>query len=52
LAAICGYNLINVGSVAAMGNTTDGWNVYATLQKTKEEFCTLNEFKTCGIKTD
>jgi hypothetical protein len=51
LAAICGYNLISVGSVAAMGNYTDGWNVYAVLQKTKEDFCTLTEFKTCGIQT-
>jgi hypothetical protein len=52
LAQICGYNLISVGSVAAMGNYTDGWNVYSVLQKTKEEFCSLTEFKSCGIKKD
>jgi hypothetical protein len=52
LAQVCGYTLISVGCVAAMGNTTDGWNVYSVLQKTKEEFCTLTEFKTCGIQTN
>jgi hypothetical protein len=52
LAQVCGYNLISVGSVAAMGNFVDGWNVYAVLQKNQEEFCTLTEFKTCGIQTN
>jgi hypothetical protein len=52
LASVCGYNLLSVGSVAAMGNYTDGWNVYSVLQKNKETFCTLDEFKTCGIKTN
>lgn len=51
LAKLANYNLINSGSVAAMGNYTDGWNVYAVLQKTKEEFISLSDFKKCGIKT-
>lgn len=51
LALLCNYNLLSVGSVAAMGNYTDGWNVYSVLQKVNEKFCTLDEFKECGIKT-
>ena len=51
LSAKCGYNLFSVGSVAAMGNYTDGWNVYSVLQKVNDKFCTLDEFKECGIKT-
>ena len=51
LVQVCGYRLIDVGCVAAMGNTTDGWNVYSVLQKNQEEFCSIREFKTCGIET-
>jgi hypothetical protein len=50
LAAICEYSLIDLGEHPAVGNTTDGWNVYCVLQKTKEEFITFEQFKECGIK--
>lgn len=52
LAAIADYSLINLGEHPAMGNTTDGWNVYCVMQKTKENFITFEQFKECGIKTN
>lgn len=32
-----GYQLLKVGEHAAMGNTTDGWNVYAVMRKTDDK---------------
>jgi hypothetical protein len=37
-AAIAGYELLFLDENAAMGNTTDGWNVTAILRKTKNKF--------------
>ena len=51
LAGFCNYSLIDIGEHPAMGNTTDGWNVYCVLQKTKEDFISLEKFKKCGIAT-
>lgn len=50
LCAFGGYEIIELGRQAAMGNITDGWNVYCVLKKISNEFITLEEFKTLGIK--
>jgi SAM-dependent methyltransferase len=39
------YKLINYGEWPAMGNTNDGWNIYAIYQKTKEVFCSKKDFE-------
>ena len=44
LPLISGCNLIDVGSHPAMGNSLDGWNVYAVLKKTKDKFPDYKEF--------
>ena len=51
LAGFGDYSLIDLGEHPAMGNTTDGWNVFCVMQKTKEEFITFEKFKQCGIAT-
>lgn len=52
LCALCSYTIIELTEIPAMGNTTDGWNIYCSLQKVNDEpFITLEEFKNCGIKT-
>jgi len=38
------YNILELGERAAMGNITDGWNVYCVLQKTREGFMERSEF--------
>lgn len=46
------YYILELTEIAAMGNITDGWNVYCSLKKKNfGPFITLEEFKTCGIKT-
>lgn len=37
LAKIVGYELLEVGEEAAMGNTVDGWNIYAVLRKVNSD---------------
>lgn len=40
-----GYILEDVGEHPAMGNITDGWNIYAVIRKEKEvDFMTFKEF--------
>lgn len=34
LAKVCNYELLEVNTEAAMGNTVDGWNIVAVLRKT------------------
>lgn len=52
LAKANGYEIIDLDSHAAMGNTTDGWNVYCILRKVKEEpFMKLSEFKKLSFYT-
>lgn len=43
LAVLCEYELLEVTSEAAMGNTLDGWNVCAVLRKTKKSAFPLEE---------
>lgn len=41
------YQILELGRHAAMGNTTDGWNIYCVLKKVKDKpFMKLSEFKT------
>jgi hypothetical protein len=51
LQAIAGYTVIDIGENAAMGNITDGWNVYCIMKKTSEVFPTLEQFMTLPLKT-
>ena len=41
--------ILSLGEHPAMGNTTDGWNIYCVMEKTGEKFPTLAEFKKLGI---
>mgnify|MGYP000173811548 CR=1 FL=1 len=51
LTDLCGYAIIETCEIPAMGNTTDGWNVYCSfIRRNDRQFITLEEFKTCGIK--
>ncbi len=47
-----GYELIELGEHPAMGNVTDGWNVYCIFRKVNSNpFISLDEFKKLGTKT-
>jgi hypothetical protein len=51
LCQLMDYKITELTEIAAMGNATDGWNIYCSLQnKSFKPFITLGEFKTCGIK--
>jgi hypothetical protein len=43
------YEIIELGTHASMGNSVDGWNIYAVLVKRSERFPTFEEFKTFNI---
>jgi hypothetical protein len=45
------YELLECDRVAAMGNTTDGWNVYAIMKKRGYNFPSLEQFKTFSLFT-
>ena len=45
------YEILELGENAAMGNTTDGWNIHCVLKKTIEkDFLPLQIFKTFNLK--
>jgi hypothetical protein len=44
-AKLAGYEILEIGEHAAMGNVTDGWNVYAVLRKTKARFPSREVFE-------
>jgi hypothetical protein len=44
LCKVAGYELIEVGEHAAMGNVTDGWNVYGVLRKISDVFPSGKDF--------
>ena len=48
--AITDYHILEVGEHAAMGNTTDGWNIYCIMQKRSEKFPTFEEFQNLDIQ--
>lgn len=50
LSKIADLNLLEVGRHAATGNVTDGWNVFAVMEKTGSSFCSLEQFKTLPLK--
>lgn len=50
LCEVAGLKLILLDENAAMGNTTDGWNIVCILQKENEDFCTQTVFESLGIK--
>jgi len=45
LAEANGYEILEIGEHPAMNNTTDGWNIYCVLRKTKDKFMTLTNFR-------
>jgi hypothetical protein len=52
LAHDMGYEIESIGEHPAMGNTTDGWNVYCVLKKTKDnKFVSENKFNTYDFRT-
>lgn len=51
LAEANGYKILELGEHPAMGNFTDGWNVYCALKKGSGKFMSLEEFKNLGVKT-
>lgn len=44
------YKLLEIGRQAAMGNVTDGWNIFSVLEKVSDEFVSLEQFKTLPLK--
>ncbi|MEO7045099.1 MAG: hypothetical protein ABI091_07295 [Ferruginibacter sp.] len=44
IAEFTDYEIIQLGTHAAMGNTKDGWNVYCIMQKKSEVFPSFYEF--------
>jgi hypothetical protein len=51
LAKAMDYEILSIGEHPAMGNTTDGWNVYCVLRKKQERnFVTFKEFKTYDFR--
>lgn len=44
------YEILDRGNVAAMGNETDGWNVWCVLKKNDDCFLTLEHFKGLDIR--
>jgi hypothetical protein len=47
LAQLCGYAVLEIGEHPAMGNITDGWNVYCVLRKSSNaDFISFEDFKT------
>jgi hypothetical protein len=48
LAALNGYEILELGEVAAMGNVTDGWNIYCVLRKVSNNpFISFDQFQQC-----
>lgn len=52
LAEMMDYDILATGDHAAMGNTTDGWNVYCVLRKQREDFITQEQFLTLPISDE
>ncbi len=45
LASHANYEILKLGEHAAMGNITDGWNIYCIYKKTENQFCNREEFE-------
>lgn len=50
LAELSGYEILEQGIHPAMGNITDGYNLYSILKKNSVKFPSLSEFKTLPLK--
>ena len=50
LALVSGLSIIEIGEIAAMGNTIDGWNIYCIMEKINDNFPTLSQFKKLSLK--
>jgi hypothetical protein len=50
LESASGLRMIDIGEVAAMGNMTDGWNIYCVMVKYSDAFPDLETFKTFSLK--
>ena len=47
------YQLLEVGEHAAMGNVTDGWNVYCVLRKNEDtKFISKKDFYSLDFRTE
>lgn len=51
LVLMCNYEIIELGTVCAMGNCETGQNIYCVMQKQSELFPTLEQFKTLPLKS-
>lgn len=50
LANLSGLGILMIDEIAAMGNTTDGWNILCIMHKVSEKFPSLEEFKTLDLR--
>lgn len=50
LIKISDYEVLETGTHAACGNTTDGWNLWAVLKKIGPKFPSFEEFQTLNIQ--
>lgn len=51
LSSASGYRILEIGECCAMGNCETGRNIWCVMEKTSEEFPTLDTFKTFSLKT-
>ena len=49
LCKIADYEIIEQGTHAAMGNTENGWNIWAVLKKTGDKFPNFDEFNRLAV---
>jgi hypothetical protein len=50
LSKISGLSIIGFGEHAAMGNVTDGWNIWCTMIKMDEDFPSLEQFRQLDLR--
>lgn len=49
LAEVMNYDILAIGEHAAMGNSTDGWNIYCVIKSNGGKFITKEEFNELSI---
>jgi SAM-dependent methyltransferase len=52
LAKLCGYTILEIGEHPAMGNITDGWNVFCVMRKGEDKFCTKAQFEKLDFRKE
>jgi len=51
ISKICKYEILELGTFAAMGNANDGWNVYCVVKKLEDnDFISREAFSEFGLK--